>query len=311
MASIDTLIIGYGETGRRVARLEQAAGRSVMALVRTEQKLAQHPLPHPRVLVGDLDRPTSIRNLPQQPGVLYWFAPPPATGSDDPRIAAFLQRLGPAHYPKKLVYISTSGVYGDCQGAWVTESQPPAPRTDRALRRWAAEQTLMNWATLTGVEYVILRVPGIYGPGRLPLERLRQGLPVITPEQAPYSNRIHIDDLARVCVAAARHSGTEVLFNVSDGHPTTMTDYFMQVADLTGLPRPPCISLAEARNHLSASLLSFIEESRRMDNQLMRERLGIELLYPDLARGLPACEEMTAPQVGTIREESAGKGRCK
>ena len=174
MPIIDILIIGYGDTGRRVAALEQAEGRSVMALVRSPDKLAQQPPPHPQTQVGDLDIPASIANLPEQPGVLYWFAPPPATGRDDPRLSAFLQRLTPAHYPKKLVYISTSGVYGDCQGAWVTENRPPAPRTDRALRRWAAEQALRAWAAATGVACVILRVPGIYGPGRLPLERLRQ-----------------------------------------------------------------------------------------------------------------------------------------
>jgi nucleoside-diphosphate-sugar epimerase len=289
MPIIDTLIIGYGDTGRRVAALEQAEGRSVMALVRTPGKRLQHPLPHPLILTGDLDIPASIHDVPERPGVLYWFAPPPATGWDDPRLSAFLQRLTPAHYPEKLVYISTSGVYGDCQGAWVTENQPPAPRTDRAMRRWAAEQALRAWAAATGVACVILRVPGIYGPGRLPLERLRQGLPVIRPEEAPYSNRIHVDDLAQICVAAGRYAGPATLFNVSDGHPTTMTDYFMQVADLTGLPRPPCISLAEAATSLSASLLSFIEESRRMDNRLLRESLGIVLRYPDLASGLPTC----------------------
>ncbi|MGI9211552.1 MAG: SDR family oxidoreductase [Methylococcaceae bacterium] len=284
----DALIIGYGDIGRRVAELELAEGRSVAALVRSPAKWADHPPPVPLLIAGDLDISARISPLPEPPSVLYWFAPPPSSGENDPRISRFLTNLTPGQRPGKVVYISTSGVYGDCQGAWVTENQPLAPRTDRARRRWAAEQCLTEWASQTGVAYVILRVPGIYGPGRLPVERLQHGLPVITPEEAPYSNRIHADDLASICVAAARYSGDLTVFNVSDGHPTTMTDYFMQVAAVLKLQSPPVISMEEARTRFSASLLSFVEESRRMDNRLMREVLGIRLRYPNLALGLPA-----------------------
>lgn len=287
--STDVLIVGCGDIGQKVARLERSGGCSVAALARSEETAGHLAALDIAVVRGDLDIPVSLTALPYRPRVLYWFAPPPDTGIRDTRLESFLAGLQPAHHPTRLIYISTSGVYGDCQGDWVTEERIPAPRTDRARRRLSAEQTLIAFADRTGIEYAILRVPGIYGPNRLPVERLRKGLPVIRPEEAPYSNRIHADDLARVCYAAARSDEKSGLYNVSDGHPTSMTDYFMQVADLLGLPYPPCISMEEAKKSFSANLLSFIEESRRIDNRFMLKKLGISLRYPDLTHGLPAC----------------------
>jgi nucleoside-diphosphate-sugar epimerase len=137
---------------------------------------------------------------------------------------------------------------------------------------------------------VILRVPGIYGPGRLPVERVRQGVPVLIPEESPYSNRIHADDLAAACVAAARHGQAGRAYNISDGHPTTMTDYFWRIADLHDLPRPPAISLAEARMVLTPAMLSFLEESKRLINRRMLNELHVSLIYPNLAGGLVHCK---------------------
>lgn len=287
--TVDVLIVGCGDIGRNVARLEQAAGRSVAVLARSPEKIQDATERGWHVVTGDLDALSPAFSLPFTPKRLYWFAPPPSEGRSDPRLDAFLNRLVAVHQPEKVVYISTSGVYGDCQGDWVTEQTPPNPKTDRAYRRLAAEQNLAAWAERNGVDLVILRVPGIYGPGRLPVERIRMQVPVIHPDEAPYSNRIHADDLAAICQAAAWGTVKSGLFNVSDGHPTTMTDYFMQVADLLALPRPPCISLQEARNSFSASLLSFIEESRRIDNRLLLQSLPFRLRYPDLASGLAAC----------------------
>jgi nucleoside-diphosphate-sugar epimerase len=139
------------------------------------------------------------------------------------------------------------------------------------------------------VDLIILRVPGIYSPGRLPVERVRQGVPVLIETDAPWSNRIHADDLAAACFAAARCGRSGQAYNISDGHPTTMTDYFWRIADLYGLPRPPAISMAEARRVLSPSMLSFLEESKRLDTRRMRDELGVALRYPDLASGLPTC----------------------
>jgi nucleoside-diphosphate-sugar epimerase len=187
------------------------------------------------------------------------------------------------------VYISTSAVYGDCGGDWIDEECPLNPKSDRGKRRMAAEQVLEDWSQRTGVPVIILRVPGIYGPGRLPVERVRQGVPVLIPEESPYSNRIHADDLAAACVAASRRGQSGRAYNISDGHPTTMTDYFWRIADLHGLPRPPAISLAEARSVLTPAMLSFLEESKRLINRRMLDELRVKLQYPDLAQGLKHC----------------------
>jgi nucleoside-diphosphate-sugar epimerase len=139
------------------------------------------------------------------------------------------------------------------------------------------------------VPVIVLRVGGIYGPGRLPIERLRQALPVLRPEESLPGNRIHADDLAAACVAAGERGRADAIYNVSDGQDSTMTEYFFAVADALGLPRPPTVSLAEARGRLSQVMLSYLTESRRLDNRRMREELGVVLQYPDLASGLRSC----------------------
>jgi nucleoside-diphosphate-sugar epimerase len=290
----EALIVGCGDIGRRVAALEQAEGRVVWGLVqsvRSAQSLAAlgiHPL---RV---DLDDPSTLKDLRTADTRIYYFAPPPSSGVEDPRMEAFIASLDPAAPPEVVVLISTTGVYGDCAGAWVAEDWPSAPQADRAKRRLHAETTLRACGQARRVPVVILRVPGIYGPGRLPVARLRQGLPVLREEESPYSNRIHAEDLARACLAAAIRGRPDGIYNICDGHPSTMTDYFNRVADALGLPRPPAIGLAEARSRMSAGMLSYLEESRRLDNRRMREELGVLPRYPDLATGLAACIEESA-----------------
>lgn len=282
-------IIGCGDIGQRTAKLWMAQNGTVSALVRSlprAQPLADLGI---ALYQGDLDDPASLRDLPAKDAVFFYFAPPPQEGRGDPRLRAVLAMLTSAHWPVKVVYISTTGVYGDCQGGWVTEQTPAQPRSERGARRCAAESALLDWHHTTGVPIVILRVPGIYGPGRLPVERIKQGIPVLREEESPYSNRIHADDLAQICVAAAKRGRAGEIYNVSDGHPSTMTDYFYRVADLLGLPHPPALSMTEARQRLTPGMLSFIEESRRIDNRKMLEELEVKLLYPDLKSGLAAC----------------------
>jgi len=278
------LIIGCGDIGRRVAAHYRQRGITVSAVTRshaTAETLAKQGL---LSLVGDLDRPDSLPVLSGKDRLVFYFAPPPAQGEDDPRLRTFLNHIDGEELPRKLVYISTSGVYGDCRGAWVTEDTPPKPNTARARRRLAAENLLRDWEHRSGVPVVILRVGGIYGPGRLPMERLRQGAPVLREQDCGYTNRIHADDLAAACVAAAERG--QGIYNVSDGHPTTMSDYFNKVADRCGLPRPPQIGFAEAHNRLSAEMMSYLQESRRLDNRKMLEELGVSLRYPSLSEGL-------------------------
>jgi nucleoside-diphosphate-sugar epimerase len=283
------LIIGCGDVGTRVAAGERADGEPVMALARSADSAARFAARGIRVLRGDLDDPESLTGLPTRQARVYYFAPPPSSGTTDPRLRAFLAAIPGGARPARVVLISTSGVYGDCRGEWVTEERAPRPAADRARRRWDAEEQLRAWGATQGVPVVILRVPGIYGPGRLPERRLRAGEPVLRAAESPWSNRVHIDDLARACLAAARRGRPDAVYNISDGHPTSMTDYFNRVADALGLARPPQITRAEAERRLSAELRSYLAESKRLDNRRMREELGIEPLYPELAHGLAAC----------------------
>jgi nucleoside-diphosphate-sugar epimerase len=282
------LIVGCGYIGERVARRLQDRGEPVTGVVRsseTAEYLGGLGIP---VIRCDLDEETLPAGSTEGQQV-FFFAPPPAQGVADTRMARFLQGLQGSGRPQRIVYISTTGVYGDCHGEWVDESRPVNPQVDRARRRWDAEQALRAWRERSGGELVILRVAGIYGPGKLPLARLRKQVPMVAESDAPWTNRIHADDLVEVCLAAMARGGNGEVYNVSDGRPGNMTDYFNRVADLAGLPRPPVIGLEQARRELSPGLLSYLGESRRLDNAKLLRELQVSLRYPDLDAGLPAC----------------------
>ena len=281
---IKILIVGYGDIGQRVARLWLDKQATVFALARSVPELAT--LKH---IQADLDNPETLHDLPTAAAVVYFFAPPPQLGENDTRMQNFLAAIADDALPQRIVYISTSGVYGDCKGAWVTEQSPTKPVTDRAKRRLAAEQTLQHWANSHQVNTVILRVGGIYGPGRLPLQRLSQGISVLRRDLAPWSNRIHADDLAQVCLAAASAPSEHAIYNVADNQPSTMSDYFIAVAEKAGLPAPKELDWQQAEAELSPAMLSYLHESRRMDNSKMLAELGVELAYPSLDEGLAAC----------------------
>jgi nucleoside-diphosphate-sugar epimerase len=284
-------IIGCGDIGRRLGLLHQAAGDAVTALTRSAERQARLRNIGFEAELLDLDQ--THATLPvdtMTPELVYMLAPPPAEGDDDPRTRRLLAALSANHAtPDCLVYCSTTGVYGDCGGDWVDETRPRNPQTGRARRRAAAEQNAERWAEANQVRLVILRVPGIYGPGRLPLERLNRNLPVLLESDAPWSNRIHADDLAAAAFAAASDRNAGGIYNVSDGQPTTMTDYFNRVADHLGLPRPPQISRDEAEQVFSPGMLSFLRESRRINNHRLLALEGFKLRYPDLDSGLAAC----------------------
>jgi nucleoside-diphosphate-sugar epimerase len=283
------LIVGCGHIGRRVAVLLRARGQVVTGVVHSLESAGELRALGIDALCLDLD--AGAQHIPELRGYggICYFAPPPSTGSQDTRMREFLETLDEPSCPRRIVYISTSAVYGDCHGAWISEDQPVQPATERGMRRLDAEQRLKAWAIRRGMEWVILRVPGIYGPGKLPLERLRKGLPVLREEDAPYTNRIHADDLAAICVAALDSDHHNTVYNVSDGHPSTMTDYFFRVADAAGLPRPPVVNREEAQQALSQGMLSFLQDSRRMHNYKLLHDLGVILQYPDLEAGLRSC----------------------
>ncbi len=270
------LIAGYGDIGARVARL-LPAGVAVQAVNRSGRECLG--LPQAVTLIrADL---AALGKLAAPGSHILWLAPPPAQGPGDATLEAALDGL-PA--PAKFVYLSTSGVYGDCGGAWVNESRPPAPGTDRARRRLAAERALQAWAEAAGCPWAIARVPGIYGPGRLPLQRLRERRPGPAPTLPGWSNRVHADDLAAALWAILRAG--EGIYNVADGSPGTMGDYFRAVAQAAGLPPPPEVdSLAQ----LPPGLASYLQESRRIDAGRLHRELGWAPQYPDLRAALPGC----------------------
>lgn len=281
-------IVGCGYIGARLARRVRDIGTPVTGVVRSAGSAGTLFEQGIDALQCDLD----TQRLPAgstAEAALFYFTPPPGAGESDSRMQRFLAGLSVSGQPRRIVYISTTGVYGDCHGEWVDETRPVNPGVDRARRRWDAERQLHAWQGRTGGELVILRVAGIYGPGKLPLARLRKGVPMVAEHDAPWTNRIHADDLVSTCLLALEKGGDGAVFNVSDGAPGNMTDYFNQVADRAGLPRPPLISLEQAQQMLSPGLLSYLAESRRLSNRRMLDELGVELRYPGLEEGLASC----------------------
>lgn len=280
------LIVGCGDIGVRVARELVASGLRVTGQVRSEA--SRIALQSEGIDAQAIDLDTTAAGL-STAELVFWFAPPPATGVTDPRLHRALDGLDAARAPRRLIYISTSGVYGDCAGRWIDEDEPLKPQTDRGRRRLDAEQALLALALRSACEVVILRVPGIYGPGRLPIERLQRRLPVVHESECPWTNRIHSEDLASVAIAAMRRGRAGAAYNVADGHPSTMTDYFSRCAELLGFAQPERIGLSEARKRLTPALLSFLDESKRLRTERMQSELQVRLRYPDLAAGLASC----------------------
>jgi len=281
-------IIGCGYTGERVAKRCLEAGAEVHGVVRSEEQADSLRQLGVHVHQVDFDQLMMKQCLALEDGLVFYCMPPPGSGvHDDPRMMTFIKCLGKQR-PQAIVYLSTTGVYGDCRGAWVTESSLPAPLSPRASRRLAAENRLKMLYDELGISITILRVAAIYGPGRLPVETVREGRPVLNENEAPYSNRIHVDDLAQVCIAAGLRAHGWQVYNVSDGHPETMTRFFNRIADLSGLQRPQTLSWGEAQSSLPPGMLDFLKESKRVDNLNMLHELDIELQYPDLESGLRA-----------------------
>lgn len=281
------LIVGCGDTGLRLAQRLQARGDQVIGSTRSAGATARLEANNIVPWAVDLDRPEDY-DPPAGPfDCLHYFAPPPRSGEDDPRLAGLLEKLE-QNSPARLVYISTSGIYGDCDGAWVDETRAPNPDTPRARRRVAAEARLFKWAQDFDLSLAILRVPGIYGPGRLPIQRLRKGEPILRDADCSWINRIHIDDLVACALAAGEPQAPTGLFNVSDTRPAKLTDFYFPLADQLGLPRPPTMDMEQARERYSKRRLSFLLGSRRLATQRMREVLGIQPRYPDVADGIRA-----------------------
>ncbi len=289
------LIVGCGDVGLRAAgQLGAPQSRRVrlLALTSSPERVRLLRACGITPLTGDLDQPASLRRLSGLAQRVLHLAPPPGDArggvSHDPRTRDLLRALRLRTAPSALVYASTTGVYGDCGGRRVSEARPVQPHTARARRRVDAEQWVRLYGR-SGVRSTLLRVPGIYAQDReggTPRERLLKGTPVLQPQDDVYTNHIHANDLARACVLALWRGRAQRVFNVSDDTDMKMGDYFDLAADLMGLPRPPRVARAAASEVLPLMLLSFMSESRRLDNTRMKKELRLQLQVPHVRQGL-------------------------
>ena len=285
------LIVGCGDVGLRAAR---SLDRRVLLRALSSSPSRIEALRSAGIvpLAGNLDQPATVRRLAGIATRVIHLAPPAQEHSGpwwrDFRTQGLLRALSRRARPSALVYASTSGVYGDCGGALVTEARPPNPRTPRAQRRRDAERMLRNFGRRTGVRVSMLRVPGIYGPGRSggPRERLLLAAPVLRPEDDVYTNHVHADDLARMAIAALWRGAPQRTYNANDDSQLKVGEYYDLAADLFELPRPKRVPRASAEHALSLNSLSFLDESRRLSNVRLKTELRVRLRYPTVAEGI-------------------------
>lgn len=264
------LVVGFGDIARRAAPL-LASRFEIVRAGRSDG--------------FDLDRPETL--VPGRVDALLHLAPPPGEGDEDTRTANLLAALEKGRIlPRRLAYVSTSGVYGDCDGARVDESRPIAPQSARARRRADAERRLALWCSSHGTRLIVLRVPGIYAADRLPLARLRAGTPVLRAEDDVYTSHIHADDLAAIASRALEDDAPDGTYNAADDSEIKMADWLDLVAERHGLPKPPRLSREEVKARVAPELYSFMSESRRLDNRRLKRELGAKLRYPTVHDGV-------------------------
>jgi nucleoside-diphosphate-sugar epimerase len=284
------LIVGCGDIGMRVARLLRGRWRTI-GLITSSERCDQLRAAGVVPLVGNLDDAPTLTRLAGLAEAVLHLAPPPPTGHADTRSAHLLRALALKNGVRRIVYASTSGVYGDCGGARIDETRGVNPGTERARRRVDAELRLRRYGRVFGARVSLLRIPGIYAGDRVgghPRERLARGTAVLAAQDDVYTNHIHADDLARACVAALYRGRAQRIVHVCDDTEMKMGDYFDLAADRCGLSRPPRLTRAEAAAALPPTLLSFMSESRRLDNRRLKQELRLRLRYPTVADGILA-----------------------
>ena len=284
------LIVGCGDIGLRVLRLLVPRWR-VLALTSSASRCELLRQRGAVPLLGDLDQAATLGRLGALADAVLHLAPPPGQGATDPRTRALLTALARGARVRRLVYASTSGVYGDCGGARIDETRPLRPATDRARRRVDAEAQVRWFGRASGATVSVLRIPGIYAtdrPGGHPRERLLRATPVLADADDVYTNHIHADDLARACVAALLRGAPQRVYHASDDTELKMGQYFDLAARLCGLPAPPRVSREQAQATMGAMQLSFMSESRRLDNRRLKTELRLRLHHATVAQGLTA-----------------------
>lgn len=287
------LLVGCGDIALRAALLLRVHYR-LLGLCRRPENYDQLRLRGITPVFGDLDNPKSLNRLAGIAHAVLHLAPPPNHGERDMRTTNLLVALTKRPtmkriiLPQRFIYISTSGVYGVCNGALIDETCPINPRTERSVRRANAEIQVRNWGLRNRVRVSILRVPGIYAADRLPLARLRENTPMLLPDEDCYTNCIHADDLVHIIFAALRHAKPGRIYHACDDSRLKMGAYFDLIADRIGIPRPPRVARAKANEHISVSMLSYMEESRQLMNIRIKNELHVNLRYPTVTEGITA-----------------------
>ena len=289
----DLVIIGYGDIGRRVSGLFIKRSR-ILGITRSSSGTVPRGLTNLRVINVDLDSSSQVARITKLCQNVVYLAPPNQDSLSDDRLRTFLNALqSSVRIPHRFVYVSTTGVYGDRRGEFVTETDDVNPQTDRARRRVDAERQLRAWSRRHGGYVSILRVPGIYSETRLPIDRLKQGVSVLQSRDDSYSNHIHAHDLARLVLLTLFRGKSGRIYNCCDESEMRMGDYFDLVADRFSIPRPPRVDRDEAERTLSPMLLSFMNESRRVSNVRMKRELMSDLKFPSVEDGLVAATTST------------------
>ena len=291
-------IAGCGYIGERIARAYQEAGANVTCMVRAAEHGARLEAAGFTTVISTLDDPAGLPPLDLSGRILFYLVPPPGGGIADSRARNFIARISGSEKPAKIVYMSATSVYSSDDGGVVTEESPTSPDSAMGKRRLDAESAFREYGAAMGIPVVILRVSGIYGPGRLPLMQISQGQPLLNEDESGPSNRIHADDLATVSIAAAEKGMAGEIFNVSDGNPSSMTSYFNACADSLGFPRQQQVTRDEACRVMSPLMFSYVSQSRVVDNHRMLDRLGVKLRYGSLQEGLAA----SLPQAAAVEE---------
>ncbi len=287
------LIVGSGDIALRTAPLFKNHYR-IFGLYRNANNINSLRSHAMTPIYGDLDLPETLERISGIAQLVIHLAPPQSEGLRDKRTAHLLSALSrqPRNtatiLPQRLIYISTSGVYGDCQGAMIDEAHSVNPTNERAVRRVDAEKQIRAWGKRTHVAVSILRVPGIYAADRLPLLRLQQNLPALSENEDSYTNHIHADDLARIIYATAQYGKPGRLYHACDDSQIKMGAYFDLIADHFGYPHPPRINREEAEKRISPGMMSFMRESRRLVNARLKRELYVKLLYPTVVSGIQA-----------------------
>lgn len=282
------LIVGFGDVGQRLVKqlLTQIKSRHlhICTLVRQAERAAIARALNATPIFGDLTDRRSLSRIAGLADTVFHFAPPPNRGLRDIHTRNLISALSHQRrmLPQRLIYVSTTGVYGDCNGEFINETRIARPGTDRAKRRIDAETQLRDWGKQSGVAVSILRAPGIYAEDRLPIERLKKRTPALCVGDDVYTNHIHADDLARAAWVAASRGLPNRVYNAVDDTNLKMGDYFDAVADHFVLPRPPRLSKAEAMTQISPPMMSFMNESRRIGNARLKQELAFQFRYPSV-----------------------------